>query len=443
MILNLLKIKATSLVNDFKRPLNILAHLLMAFVAVTYGYGAGKIINSAANGEVGKLSPDMFIGIIFGAILMMVIMRMFVPTYTPQRSIFPPFYPLSKFQIYWASVVQDVTKPLYFYMTLFMAVVFGVVRYEEYLFLFSALGTLYSALFLRKIIQYPIDFNLSKKGYLLAFVTLASIIGVASLIVSFNKSMLYAIIILPFLLFAIGYTIEKEILTTKVKTSRVAKREMNIFLKLLMNCPNLRAPLMMSLVFKGFFLAYFLFLSSRNPNDKSLLLFVFMFTSPFALFANIFNNTWGFWKSIWLNFELRTGSYKQMIAFKLKLVAIPLLADLIISLPFLIYITSDYLFIATFYLTAVVALLSSSFLWSVLFPIATQPMKAFQMKKNTSQWASIITMVAIMILTSIYYHKWAYLLIPIYLGGSLVAYLLAKDYYKDKKYLLAKTLLKE
>lgn len=441
MILNLLKIKATSLVNDFKRPLNILAHLLMAFVAVTYGYGAGKIINNAANGQVGKLSPDMFIGIILVAILMMVIMRMLVPTYTPQRSIFPPFYPLSKFQIYWASVVQDVTKPLYFYMTLFMAVVFGVLRYEEYLFLFSALGTLYSALFLRKIIQYPIDFNLSKKGYLLAFVTLATIIGLASLIVSFNKSMLYAIIVLPFLLFAIGYTIEKEILTTKVKTSKVAKREMNIFLKLLINCPNLRAPLLMSTLFKTLML--FNFGMSASRGDKGALIFTCVFATPIFLFANIFNNIWGFWKGVWINYELRTGSYIDMVKFNLRLIAIPLLIDLIISIPFLVYLTDDYLFIALFYTTALITVVSSSFLWSVLFPIATQPIKAFQMKSNTSQWASFISLIAVLILSSIHYYKWAYLLIPIYLGGSLVAYLLAKDYYKDKKYLLAKTLLKE
>lgn len=442
MILNLLIIKGKSLLQDFKRPLNILGHLLMAFVAVTYGYGAGKIINSAANGEMGKLSPDAFIGLILVAIVMMVIMRMFVPTYTPQRSIFPPFYPLSKLQIYWASVVQDVTKPLYFYMTLFIAVAFGVLRYDEYLFLFSALGTLYSALFLRKIIQYPIDFNLSKRGYLLAFVTLATIIGLTTLIVSFNKSMLYAIMVLPFSLFAIGYTIEKEIITTKVKTSKVAKREMNIFLKLIINCPNLRAPFLSSTLAKAILFFNFAINSKAFEGNNKFILIIFLVSTPVILFSNIFNNTWGYWKNVWLTYELRTGSFIDLLKFKLRLILIPLLIDALISLPILFYFTTDYLFIATFYTTSLIAIVSASFLWSVLFPIATQPMKAFQMKQNTSQWASIITIVAILILTSIYFFKWAYLLIPIYIGGSIVAYLLAKDYYKDKKYLLATTLLK-
>lgn len=443
MIANLLIIKAKSLLNDLKSPLNILAHFLMTFVAVTYGFGYGKITNSAANGEIPNLNPDMFIGVLLAGILFMILTRMFLPTYTPQRQIFPKYYPLSKFQNYWASVVQDVTKPLYFYLTMFILVAFIFLKHQPLIFLVLSLNTLFSALFLRKIIQYPIDYILTKKGYILNLSTLAGMVVYIIALTKLSHQFLYSILVIPFALFYICYIIESEITAYKVQKSKVDKREMNIFIKLLMNCNNLRAPLLMSTVFKIVFLFYFIFITKNQGHNDAPVFFIFLFATPFALFANIFNNTWGFWKGVWINYELRTGSYKQMVGFTMRLVAIPLLVDIIISLPFFFYLTDDYLFITVFYTTAVISLLASSFLWSLLFPIAVQPMKAFQMKKNTSQWASFIVMIAMGLLTTLYYNKWAYLIIPIYLGGSIVALLLAFDYYKDKKYLLATTLLKD
>ena len=384
MISNLLIIKTKSLVNDFKSPLTILAHFLMALMAVVYGFGLHLFIDQAADGKIPGLTPDVIIFIALSGMVSLIITRGFLPTYTPQRQIFPKFYPLSSLQNYCASVVQDYTKPLYFYLSVFIAVAFVELRYEKYLFLVSALSVLYSALFIRRIIQYPIDFILSKKGYLLVFGTILALVAIVVLLTNVNKTLFYSTVFFPFALFYLGYLIESEITAYKTQKSRVAKREVNIFLKLLINCPNLRAPLLMSLVLKGFALFYFTNLVKRAGADNPPIIFVFLFASPFALFANIFNNTWGFWKGVWLNYELRTGSFKLMVIFMLRLVAIPLLVDLAISLPFLFYMTSDYLFISLFYTTALIALISSSLLWSLLFPIAVQPMKAFQMKKNTT-----------------------------------------------------------
>ena len=187
MIANLLIIKAKSLVQDLKNPLNVLGHFLMAFVAVTYGFAYSKITNSVANGEVPNLTLDLLIGSVLAGIVLFVVVRMFLPTYTPQRQIFPKFYPLTKFQNFWASVVQDVTKPLYFYLSMFVMVAFLFLKYQPTIFLLLALSTLYSALFIRKLIQYPIDFILTERGYLLVSGTIAVIVLYALALSKLNQ----------------------------------------------------------------------------------------------------------------------------------------------------------------------------------------------------------------------------------------------------------------
>lgn len=242
----------------------------MAFVAVTYGFAYGKLTNSVANGEIPNLSPELYIGVILLAILLLVLMRTFLPTYTPQRLIFPKFYPLSK-----ASKLLYIGCARCYKTTLFLSYpVYGgnrsrFLKYQPALILVLLLSTIFSTLFIRKLIQYPIDLILTKKGYLLNMGAIATVVAIVFALTKLNVHFLYSIVAMPFLLFYIGYLIEGRNNSLQgTKEQRDETRNEHL-LKLLMNCSNLRAPLLMSTVLKVVFLFYFIIITKNQGHNDS------------------------------------------------------------------------------------------------------------------------------------------------------------------------------
>ncbi len=99
-------------------------------------------------------------------------------------------------------------------------------------------------------------------------------------------------------------------------------------------------------------------------NELSIFL-LYAYISPILMFTNVFNNTWGFWKNIFLNIETRAGEYQLLMYLGLKLMAIPLLIDMAITVPFIILEGDNIELLLVLYATSMVYLVILSFLWSL------------------------------------------------------------------------------
>lgn len=425
-----------------KSPWKIVLHLIFLFTAWGYGRLFAELTNKASNGVLDSVSPEFLINFALLFIASITIIRMLIPTYKPQKQVFPKYYPLSKWQRYCLSIVSDFLTPYFFYITLFIATSYWDLEYSKFAFLFSSFSILLSSHLIRRMFHYLIDYKLKAFGYFYYAITA---IMLSLLILNFDFLMHYpnyASLLIPILFFFVGYFLECQVVENKNIDLSTSSSKGNYLFKLLVNSNKARLPLIVGLLVKLFILVIDLVMfKSKGKHIFDGQLVYWMFASPLIVFTYIFNNTWGFWKNIWLNYELRSGKYSDMIKFNLRLLFIPLTIDVLITLPILLFSWHNYQFLSLFYFTSLVFLICTSFVWSLLFPIAIK--STFQMKGSSSFVSSIVTMIAVILLSVIKINNWFYILIPIYLIASFVAYKLAIDLYKDKKYMITNKLMKE
>ena len=435
MILYLIFIRIKSYLLGLKNLMNAGLTLLLIGAAWFYGWSVAVIINKAFQGEAGRLTPDVAINFALGAIAGFVLLRMIFPRYKPQRQYLPKYYPLSGFQHYLMSVVSDFLKPLFFTLVLFVLICYLYLKDSQFTFLYLGVSAMISAQLFRRIIQYGIDFRKKWVSYGLIVISLLLLVPVASLHSYFYPYLKVLGLLIPLFLFAMGYLLELTIIENRRNQLSGVRGINNLYLKLFINNPKASLVLLVGILFKMVLLiADYKLFKHKGKHMFDGELFYWLFASPLILFTYVFNNVWGFWKPVWLNYELRIGSYKMMTQFVARLLVIPLVIDAMITIPLLLMTWENIQFILLFYIISMIFLVSFSFLWSILFPISVQSF--FQMRGSSSFVSSIVSMIAVVLLSTIYLNYWFYILIPFYLFLSIMAYRFSLDLYQEKKYIL-------
>jgi len=442
MIAYFILIRLKSYFKGLRNLVNIGTTILLILIAWFYGWMLASLINKASNGEIGKIEPDVIINYALCAIMGFVLLRMILPRYKPQRQYLPNFYPVSDFQHYLISVISDFMKPLFFSVTLFVITCCVCLHDSKFSFLLLGLGALISAQLFRRLIQYGIDFRLKIAGYILLAISFLILVLLSSFYNFFSHYLKALSLFIPAFLFIIGYFIEVSTIENRQNQISGGTRKSNFYLKLIINNPKVRLMLLVGILLKLIILImdFFIFRNKGKHIFDGQVVY-WMFASPLIFFTYIFNNTWGYWKSIWLNYELRSGEYKEMLLFASKLLIIPLLIDLVITIPLLLLLWDNTLFIVIFYVVSSIFLISFACLWSILFPINIKA--TFQMRGSSSFVSSLVSMVAVILLSVLKINYWFYALIPFYLVASIVACKYSLDLYRTKKYILINKLLKE
>jgi hypothetical protein len=261
-------------------------------------------------------------------------------------------------------------------------------------------------------------------------------------ILTLDLGLMIPLTLLLLALIFIGYQQELSIITPYYRERKYNSVGTNFYLRLLLNNKKVWLPLVIGFILKTVILLVDLYLvKSKGTHLFDGGVFFWLFASPLIVFTYIFNNTWGFWKNIWLNIELRSGQYKDLVLMSLKLMLAPLILDMLITLPILLFSRDNIEFIFLFYFTTTIYLLFFSFLWTLITPRAIHT--SFQMKGSTSPIANITAMLGVFLLTLMDINGWFYLLSPLMMIIAFVAFRFSVDRYKDKKYLLTEKLMKK
>ena len=441
MIGYLLWIRLKGFFTELRNPWKIVLHLVLLLTVYAYGRLFANIINRVGHGDIDTFSTEKMIHVVWILIAGFTMVRMILPTYTPIRQIFPNYLPVSKFQRYLLSVVSEMTSGYFIYVALFVSFGCWYLDYSKYWFLYSSLTVLISSILFKRIIQYFIDFKLKVFSLVVLGITMLFISLLVFTVNFLLPSFGYLYGLVPIVLFLIGYILDCLKMENKKIEFQPITGNANVYLKLLINNRQARLLLLIGILFKSLllFADYGMFKSKGNHLFDGLIVY-WLFASPLLLFTYVFNNTWGFWTSVWMNVELRSGKAKHLINFTLRLLLIPLILDAMITLPILLFTWEDHQFILLFYTVSIVFLVSSSFLWSIIFPITVN--SYFQMRGSSSFVSSLIVMVSVISLSLIKINYWFYSLIPLFLLFSFAGYRLAIDVYKDKKYQIYKKLNK-
>lgn len=429
-------------IKGLKNPWKILLSLILVLTAWMYGKLFGEISNKLVSGEIDFITVEKFTSIIIIAISVFTIIRMIFPNYNPLVQLFPKYYPLSKAELYFTSLINDFYKPYFFYLILF---IISGSYYAENLginFIGCGLLALVSSQLVRRSFHYMADFEMQIS---FRFFHIIGVLAIAYYVFALFASSTYIVlqlISIVIVLLLIGYFQESSIISRRIGEIKSKASKTNINIKLLLNNKKVRLPLIIGLLLKVFILfGDFFLLRIKGKHLFEGQIVFWLFASPLIIFTYVFNNVWGFWKNIWLNMELKVGDYKPMTLQVFRLVLIPLIIDLFITVPVLLFSWNNYEFILLFYFTITAYLLMLSFLWSLITPRKIS--SSFQMKGSTSPWSVIPSMAGVFLLTTIKINHWFYILIPVFLIIGGIGYWISIDLYREKKYIIANKLMKK
>ncbi len=433
-----LKIKSSFL--ELKNPLKIVVNLLYLFMAVFYGYSIYALneLESQTKTE-GNTSIDIF-NVIYLSLGSLMILRTIFPSYSAMKQLFPNYLPIARFQNYCISLILDFVKPFYLYNLIFLGTC--AFLFEKTSILVTGILIIISIQLARRSIQYPIDFILKKgkiKPLFLLILLFSSIYIFHNFILN---QFILSLSLISISLILIGFLFENQIISSKKRKEKTDFRNGNLTIKFLVNNKQVRKLLIVGFILKILILGISLITFNT---DKTLLFegkgMFWFFGTSLIIFTYVFNNFIGHWKNCWLNFELRTTGYKKMVGFILRLMAIPILIDICITIPFLIYTWKDITFVLAMYFTSLIYMISTSIFWSLILPINSK--KLFNQKGNTSFLSITFSFLGILLLSTMQYNKWLYALIPFYILLSFAAIKIAFHLYSERKYKVFEKLFKE
>lgn len=441
MIRHFLFLKLKSSLRTLATFKGIAKALLISLLVFFYGFLMSIFITDSTNKEFGEIATDHPYEYLYGLIFVSVLIKRFLPYYTPMTRLFPSYLPVSRFQHYCMCLILDFTKPFYVYFLL----LWGTCAAFSHDFLFLLNGILIAATshLIGRAFQYPIDFRLSKKKYLYLGIAILNL-----LIITIFKNIIfsYILVFVTFTLFVfliIGYYLELEVVEIKhrkkKKTTKIVVPRKMLFI---LNNKKVKRLLIGAFAFKIIFLtADFFQFQSNHTHFLSKNLSYWVFGSSLMLFTYVFNNSMGVWKELWLNFELRTGSYKDFVKMILKILFPFLLIDAVITIPIMIFMWKHPVFILSFYLISTLFFVCSSFLWSLLYPVNLKNL--YNQKGNSAFVGVLVTIFSTFILTAMKFNNWFYSLIPVYILLSFALMKITFQLYEEKKYRVFEKLFKE
>ena len=432
MILLVQKYRLVQGLKDLKNIWKALELVLFALVAGCYGF-LFAVVMEEIRIEGGPITLDMLLKGGGLGIFFITFIRLIIPTYKPLKTYFPAYYPISKWKQYLLSIITDLFSKFFLIKLIFSVTAF--IFMEKYALEFFAFtwSIAFFAHLLRRTVQYLIDFRFEVKIKLIAISFLAAVI---SFNLFLDDSLLKQFIFFSactILLFFAGYYLEKHILEDKSRQFNFSIGIKDIYFKLFYRNKKAKAMYWLNIVLKIVILCAHAYLVHQSSDHMPLTFGAFyLLMSPLILFTNVFFNIWGYWDSLWLNFELRKGDYKSLLKHYLGLMKYPLLIDFLITLPFFFLIEGDELQMVVVYFTATIFLVGYTYFSSIYFPVKYQ--KGINNNKKVNPIGSLFGMLMYGGIVTIFVNKWLMLLVPLYIIEAIIFYVFAKKYYKDWKY---------
>jgi hypothetical protein len=435
MIARLSKFLIIQQIKAFTKASGIFFNLLYLLISLFYGYLTAVLFDKISEGGTGNLTMEAMENGVFGVLIFFGILRSFFPKYIHILSPFKEYYPVSKIKSYTASILIDLIKPYYFYMSLFLLVCLLISNSINLSFLISGLLCILASHMFTRNIKYLIEFKVSKIIFILnLLLLLASILPL--LVLGFeNFPLELALIISIIINTASGYHIHKN----KQEKRSVGYDNMiktkNPRIALILKNKKARFATLMALFFKiVFFIIVFIPKGGDSEGFDEVFKttgIIWLMLTPSFLFSYVFNNMWGFWESIWENVSYRTGDNKMLFKIMFQIMIIPLIIDMIITLPILFYLSPIW-FSFLFYLSTTIFSVVSALFWSSYFPKKVN--EGFQTKGGSNPLGLIPILIFSITLGFGLQSKWMFLILPIMLITGYYLYLTGINPNPERKY---------
>ncbi len=376
-------------------------------------------------------------------LLAAIILKGFFPSYVPKTAIIQRIYPIPPLQKFRTEFLVELVSPFYFIVLNFLILLFLMSPANGVSELLQSLLVVLTAHVTLRSLQVFVERKIRWRHsyFYMAAIMAAAFVALQARVPMFRPTSdwLMQVVHMAALGFFItsNYFLEQAAIEPRRKVvsySSTARRSLGW--RLFKNHKLAKQMLLFGLVFKAISLALDATVYLRKGEHLvDEIVWLWMFVGPLVIFTYVFNNTWGFYRNLWLTIERSSGSYRDFIKASLLPLRVPLLLDAVLTFLYVTFFNHENaLFIVMMYLAAILVLTPLGIIASVVSP---KPAKGgiFSFSAKTSYLFNFISMALYGMLFLPRIHALLYLLYPLLIGGvffALVAVLREYTRYKHK-----------
>jgi len=396
-----------------KKSKRLYKRIIFPFSSVLIGILIGYLLNEAGDGLLTK-SSDELITFLLTALFLLPFLRIIFPAYRPLRRIVLSYYPVSHFNKMIINLIIDMLSGFFIFLFIFLLTLSIISKDFNIKFLIQSYLLVISSHLLRTIVQNLIENRYNLRSFILINIMLIMILIISLFRHPFEPSNFNWTLIIFGLSVFILLLIESTV-PFQTRSAIYLKRlpVKNIFWQLIIYNKGVRMSLIIGLIVKiVFFISDILFVkrTGRHIMDGNLLYWIFI-AAPTIHFSYVFNNLWGNYRFLWLHLKLHFDNdwHEYFITFY-KIIFIPLLIDMVISLIFLIILWNNKVFVISYYLLSLVFLCCFSIYWSFVCPAYLTDSAIFNIAHSPK--GNFICLVVTGFLYLMKINSWFYLLAP-------------------------------
>lgn len=366
---------------------------------------------------------------ILTGLLILPFMRIILPAYKPLRMIVPDYYPVSGFNKLIINLIIDILSDFFVFLIIFLLMITLIYRELSIEFLVQGYLLIITSHLLRRIMQNLIEYKYNIKSFLFVAVTFSILLAIFFLKNPCEPSNLIWAIILFGLTFFINFLTE-GLLPVQIKSgvSTIRLPVKNIFWHLLLYNRSVRVSLIIAVALKIILLTsdlFFLRKTGRHILDGNLLYWVF-FVAPTFYFSYVFNNLWGYYRSLWLQLKIHfDNDWIEYFNIFFRIIVKPLMIDIIITIIFLLVLWDIKLFALSYYFLSLIFLCCFSIYWSFECPAYMTESSIFKIAHSPK--GNFFCFLATGVLYLLKINPWLYLLVPVYLLVSVLLLIRVKN----------------
>jgi len=392
ILLYLLSLRWGLFLSKPKKILPLIISILLLLVLFANVAGFGQILNYLAEKQHG---PDVAGLVVYIPVIVFFIpvVLLFVPAYSPRASLFTPYDPIDRLSKVTIEILYHFLSSRYLILAACLGCLFAIATP----FPFSGLLLSLTVLFASAIACLIVQTLLSPELFLPLRVPLTIVFLLASgylLLVTGSTARVGAGVILCYWIIAYGL----QFISSRPveRYARSARTSGNLFTMLLsagLRTGALRINLVIAILFKIIFLSFFVKAAQNKPGVFPIYMEYFLLSS-LLVFTYVFNNTWGYLKTIYLNLAQQRDFF---ILFKcyLLLLVVPMIADVVLSLGFAIAGRVSLIAFAEFYLLSLPANILIGFYASLRQPFeVAKAIDLVRFRSNTSLGSNLLSMLS-------------------------------------------------
>ncbi|MCJ8164671.1 hypothetical protein MKJ04_07425 [Pontibacter sp. E15-1] len=412
-------------------------------LAGAYSWLFTYLLQQAQDGGALKQSVPQLLEYTNLMLLAIIILKGFFPSYVQKAAIIQRIYPIPPLQKFRTEVLVEFVSPFYFIVLNFLFFLFMMSPAYGVAALLQSLLVVLTAHITLRSLQVFVERKMrwGHRYFFMAAVMAAAFVALQARVPMFRPSAdwLVQIVHMAALGFFVAANYFLELAATEprrkeVSYSSTARRSLGW--RLFKNHRLAKQMLLFGLIFKAIILALDATVYLRKGDHLfDQIASMWMFVGPLVIFTYVFNNSWGFYRNLWLTVERGNGTYRDVIWASLLPLRVPLLMDAVLTFAYVTFFNHESaLFIVLMYLAAILVLTPLGIIASIVSP---KPVKGgiFSFSAKTSYLYNFTSIALFSLLFLPRIHPLLYLLYPLLIGGAffaLVAVLREYGAYKHK-----------